>query len=322
VAARAPRSRGIADISPPTSPAETKEKKKDGEKPMTTDGKAEQEREIPEHCLVRIIDVTIKPGKTYEYRFKVRMVNPNFKRRDVASTNYANDEELSSEFAKTTVRVQVDPELQYYAVDQKALDQKKGSRYDGPNANGRIDEEKQAWIQAHRWVETLRVRGSEQEVGEWTVAERYAVTRGEYVSRPLRVQVPVWRVEREEFVIADDQLTKGKPNMPVEFGYGATGTPQPEAIAVDLDNGKHGIDKVLTRNDEGQVDKTVKVTDDASTEVLIMDPNGRLLLLEGAIDAGDETRASRLRLVKERVTEVVSGAKKSGDSGTGTPFGK
>ena len=253
------------------------------------------------------------------------MLNPNFDRLDVASTTYAKGEELPSEWSKTTLRVNVDPELHYYAIDQKKFVESNTSKYDGPSKNSRIDEDKQVWVQAHRWIEHAKFRDTEQDVGEWTVADRYAATRGEYIGRTLRVQLPVWRVENEEFVIADDLTAKGRlgfKGIPVVFGYGATGTSQPEAIAVDLNNGKAGIDKVLSRTEEGAVDKTTKVSDEAAPEVLLMDPSGRMLLLEGAIDAADKAREDRLELVHKRVAEVIKG-NKGGDSGTtGTPFGK
>ena len=148
------------------------------------------------------------------------------------------------------------------------------------------------------------------------------MTRGEYIGRPLRVQLPVWRMDREEFVIADDLTAKGRSaikGIQVEFGYGANRT-QPEAIAIDLHNGKAGIDKVVSRTDEGAVDKTTKVIDEAAPEVLLMDPNGRMLLLEGAIDAADKSREERLELVRKRIEEVSKGTK-SGDGKTDKPFG-
>src|SRR5262249_48975925 len=33
---------------------------------------------IPDHCLVRLVDVTAEPGARYEYQTQVRMANPNF----------------------------------------------------------------------------------------------------------------------------------------------------------------------------------------------------------------------------------------------------
>src|SRR5262249_6631450 len=33
---------------------------------------------VPGDCLVRLIDVTIELGKTYQYRLRVRMANPNY----------------------------------------------------------------------------------------------------------------------------------------------------------------------------------------------------------------------------------------------------
>src|SRR5262249_33800613 len=51
---------------------------------------------VPEYCLVRVIDVTVKPGESYQYRLRVRVANPNFKRDDVAEPKFAEGKELPS----------------------------------------------------------------------------------------------------------------------------------------------------------------------------------------------------------------------------------
>ena len=326
------RFQGVADIFNPTAPTEPKAKDGD-EKPTTPDeGKTDPEaREVPEHCLVRVVDTTILPGKTYEYRLRVKMLNPNYKRLDVASTAYAKEETLPSEWSKPTPPVHVDPELRYYAIDQKALDAAEKIKYNGPNWDKGINSERQVWLQADRWVERVKIRPTDRdeiEIGEWTVAERFSAYRGEYVGRSLRIQLPLWRYDREEFVIANDFKTKTKPNSParpeieVNFGYGSTGTTtQPEAIAVDFQSGRQTIEKVKTRNEEGAVATVEKVTDDAASEVLLLDPNGRLRLLEGGLDAIDATREARRLQARERVREISQGGKKV-DGGKGdTPFG-
>jgi hypothetical protein len=52
---------------------------------------------IPDYCLLRVIDVTVQPGKVYQYRLRVRMANPNYGRKDVAAPELARDRELCSE---------------------------------------------------------------------------------------------------------------------------------------------------------------------------------------------------------------------------------
>jgi hypothetical protein len=52
---------------------------------------------VPDHCLLRVIDVTVQPGKVYPYRLRVRMANPNYGRQDVAAPELARDREIGRE---------------------------------------------------------------------------------------------------------------------------------------------------------------------------------------------------------------------------------
>ena len=81
---------------------------------------ADQGMTIPEYCLVRMIDLDIQPGKSYRYRFKIRMANPNYKREDVALPSYKVAEELESRnWVELADTVRMKPELIYYVVDEK-----------------------------------------------------------------------------------------------------------------------------------------------------------------------------------------------------------
>src|SRR5262249_44762812 len=52
--------------------------------------------ELPDHCLLRVVDLTVRPGEAYQYRLRVRMANPNLGRKDVADPKLAADAELTS----------------------------------------------------------------------------------------------------------------------------------------------------------------------------------------------------------------------------------
>ncbi len=74
-----------------------------------------------------MFDFTVEPGKTYEYRMKVRMANPNFGRKDVASQGIAADPELTpKEWYVLPKKLVVPSDLYFYAVDQAKLDQDQG----------------------------------------------------------------------------------------------------------------------------------------------------------------------------------------------------
>lgn len=270
-------------------------------------------RELPDHCLVRLIDVTVQPGKTYEYRLKVRMGNPNMNRTDVASPSYRKEEYLEAKEWSKPIRVHVDHELNYYAVDQEPIERAKADkpeqfRYRGPYS-GRIANDfradRQMYFQAHRWLDKVTHRGNEKEVGEWTVAERFPVYRGEYIGRSERVKLPVWRFDLEDFVIAVDATTaKNNPGIAVHFGY-KRGGEQPEAILVDFENGSVGYNKPPT----GEKAKSVTIRDNTAGEALLLTPDGKLLLRETARDAADKKRQDLLDKIKSRVKDVESRGK-------------
>jgi hypothetical protein len=266
-----------------------------------------QPLELPEHCLVRLIDVTVKPGKTYEYRMQVRMANPNHNRRDVASVSYAELPELLSDWS-SSVSVAVPHELRYYAVDQKEIDKSEGVRkYVGTYTADipAFRRERQIMLQVHRWLDAVRLNPDSAPllIGAWTAAERVPVYRGEYVGRKERTELPVWRFSREEFVIATDTSTsKFRKGVEVPFGFEEGGT-QPESILVDFHQGR--VDYLRNGG--------AKVTDDSGLEALLLNPDGRLLLLEGARDQADEQRKERLKKVRTHIEDVKHNSTKGGD---------
>jgi hypothetical protein len=284
---------------------------------------------LPEHCLVRVIDVTIQPGKTYEYRMRVRMANPNYGRRDVASPSYSRDAELKSEWSKVPIQVRVDPELHYYAVDEKVLKQQKAGpgkrdKYTGPYANNMVhgnlfNPNTQVMLQVHRWLEKAEVSpGTRVDVGEWVVAERMPAYRGEYVGQRERIEVPYWRTTRAEWVVANDGKDKRFPGVWVPFGHDAPNANQPEAILIDFSNGPSGYNRVVSQSEEKGVEAT-SVADASAGELLILNPDGKLILREGAEDATDKDRETRLEKYKERIGKVKDPGKagKEGPRGGG-----
>jgi hypothetical protein len=265
--------------------------------------------ELPEHCLVRLIDVTVEAGKTYEYQVQVRMGNPNFSRRDVASTTYAEAKELLSEWVKVPTPVKITPDLYYYAVDEKTIfdsNSNKGKeRYKGPYlrgefAPGQYNKDQVLFMQAHRWLNTVKMKGgAELIVGEWGAAERFPVRRGDYVGHSEKIEVPYWKYSREAYTLAA---------VDVDFSYHAPSSSQPEAILVDFDAGRHGYAR-----DAGR-----PVTDVQAVEALLLNPDGKLILLEGINDAVDALREKHLRDVRTRINDVRTG--KTAGPGKGPGF--
>jgi hypothetical protein len=241
----------------------------------------------PEHCLVRVIDVTIQPGLAYRYRLRVRMANPNYHRKDVKKPRAARDPVLKpGPWFVLKQLVRLSPELHYYAVDQHFLDQSR-TRVPFLRTN-------QTVLQMHRWLDTVKIPGETRPlmVGEWVVAERVPVYRGEYVGKSVPIKFPVWRPTRDAFVIAGEVEKK-------------RGRRAPEGIPVDFGlRRKDGLETLLVDFEEGFAATeygTDRVREDFATEVLLLTPEGKLLARNSARDGRDRERIRRLELVRQRL---------------------
>jgi hypothetical protein len=252
-----------------------------GDKPGAT---LSQEAALPEKCLVRFLDVTVEPGKVYEYRLRVKMANPNYQKADRAVTPHlAEIKELEGPWKEISKKVTVTPQTYYYAVDERP-----------ENQRGRMElaNQDRAALQVHRWLERVRTNptnnNSEINVGDWAILERILVYRGEYIGRTERVDVPWWNPVKETFVLAsppDEVKPKGarptsraqpKSGVPVDFNT--------EAILLDFEGGKR-LYNVGTKS----------INDEGPTEVLVMDQEGKTLLVRnGKADSEDPERRKRL----------------------------
>ncbi len=221
--------------------------------------------------------MTIEPGKSYQYRIKVRMANPNLGMPNVASPSYATDKKplesadwfeirpksngksqpavvplvggelLSLVGKQRTDRPQivtVPPEYYLYTVDQQDIDnaEKRGG-YTGQNAG--VSKDRQAVFQIHKWLESTdeNPTANALTIGEWSVAERVLAYRGEYIGRKQRVEIPYWRSQKEMFVLAVDTSVSGrrKNGLEIDFGPripdGVPPDPPYYSILVDFEGG-------------------------------------------------------------------------------------
>jgi hypothetical protein len=250
-----------------------------------------QEIDPVTHCLVRVIDVTVKPGHTYQYRMQVRLANPNYKRdKGLANPQLAREPELTSDRWFVLPDLLAVPELAIYAVDQKVLDGKdeKGrDRYKGLNANVYPDRNA-AVLQAHRWLESLPLPGGPARVtvsvGEWSVAERLIVQRGEAIDRYARVEVPIWSDTRESWALMP-AAEKNRKGVDVLFGDPARPT-----VLADSESGEQRHPRVRREQ--------------AGGEVLILAPDGRLRAHNTADDSDDRERKARVEAWHKRIEEV------------------
>jgi hypothetical protein len=258
----------------------------------------------PDKCLLRFLDVTVQPGKTYEYRVKIKMVNPTYGKGELAvSKEAAADPVLvAQEWKQVTqrvgedeapLRVTVADELMYYAVDEK-LDRRASP------ANS-----ERAAVQIHRWLEDVRVNPSDKDslvpVGEWSILEHLLVHRGEYIGRLEEVDVPVWRTTKNTWALAGhgdqpatriDQLPPAKKKG-VVVDFALDPVKQNASVLVDFEGGKETI-----------LSDRKPVADESPVEMLVLDASGKLIVHNSVADTQDPARLQRYTAWKGEVDSL------------------
>jgi hypothetical protein len=247
---------------------------------------------VPEHILMRFIDVTVKPGFTYEYRMQVRLTNPNYEKKDVVAYPYlAEVKELRSPWA-VLQKVPVPSEFYFYTVEEKPA-----NYYDRDLVN----------VQVHRWLDYARLnplqRDTEVPVADWTIRE-VPVHRGEYIGQMMdKTDVVIWYPTREVFDFAINPVVLRTPRqrgIPLPKGIPVDFSTNPRALLVDFEGGKGQL--MNFRRPGDKIDS--KILDDSSVELLVMTEDGRLLVRNSKVDNDNKERGDRSREWKDLITRV------------------
>jgi hypothetical protein len=264
---------------------------------------------IPDYCLVRVVDVTIEQGKTYQYRMRVRMGSPYQGHSTAARPELPRDPELPpSKWYEVPGRVALSPEVVYYAVDQKELgDNNDATTLVRPDANSTV-------LQVHKWMERPVVPSIKERepvaIGEWVISERTIVHRGEYVDRTERAQLAVWVWYQNAFVLPNDPHGKRNKGETTEVSFSHGNKEGLETILVDFDGGKPTIRPGQPAPNRQEI---------APTDVLLLTPDGRLIGRNSAADANDPERQMRQNAARQRF-EVIKKAQSRPEKST-SPFG-
>jgi hypothetical protein len=277
----------------PTQPSNQPKKEKPDSSSSLTEGPG-IEASLPDQVLVRFLDPEILEGYTYQYRFKVKMLNPNFERKsDVAFPSLAKPKELvAKDWWPTTnpLSVTVSTDTQFYVVNEKP---ERGVHL---HTTRPADKDHVA-LQMHRWVgyelSNPENPDSRYGFGEWSILDRDIFTRGEYIRRMVTSEVPLWRPDFDQYVLATS--TRREKKIPLEFTTQSRFSNTP-AILVDFDGGS-------VRYQAGP--KIVQ--DEVPVQALILTPEGKLVVRSGARDTEDEGRAKRVEDWRKFVKDVKSG---------------
>ena len=264
----------------------------------------------PYDALIRFVDPSVEPGKTYQYMVQVRMANPNFgKTEDVAFPALAEVKELLASPTVETPTIKIPEEYYLYAIDQQPLFKViGGSAWDRPKEG--VKQEHVA-VQIHRWIDEAKQSGTrDQAIGDWCIAERLFLKRGDPVgSPPINVEMPTWNSEENRFQLgkaaADNGGQKPLPNrkgppgmmLPPPPGAMAPGagiqvnfavtTPPP--VLVDFDGGKR---ELRVPNVTGA---PTKYADQSASNLLILRADGSLIVRNTAVDSEPATTLGKER---------------------------
>jgi hypothetical protein len=278
---------------------------------------------LPEYCLVRLVDLTIQPGVTYEYQVALVMDNPLYKRLDMAAARaYTRNRVLVGPPRLVTMKagsqerplqIRTDPDLSLYAVDDKG-----DRRQAGRQAPADRDH---APVQLQRWLQTLRLdptnKDSEVLVGDWAVQKRILVQRGEYIGRYDRVPVAYFDPRANDFVFAaspDSAKRRGRK--------------QKEGALVDFDTHSILVDFEGGPGTQPRVNNHLVSDEVTPSEMLILqlDPYDdskppKLLVHHGQDDAQNPDRQRRLQDTEAWQKQIKEGAKEA-DKGDNPKRGK
>jgi hypothetical protein len=245
-----------------------------------------------ERCLVRFVDNTVQPGYTYDYSIVIRVANPNYgKKREVAAEGMAQVKELLSGHNYIT-RVHVPYDVQFYAVDERAMAESPSAFDKGHMLGADIRSGQQygkygdmVAVQIHRWVDNVPGQAGRGgfNLGTWLIAERLLVRRGEFISQRVRVDVPEWVQTAEQFQLPEKKgkAPKGQ-GLEVDFTV-KTESQQLPVLLVDFNGGRQTV----------TVGKGA-IMDESAADLLILTPDGKLTVRSGVADAEtDNVRKER-----------------------------
>lgn len=237
-------------------------------------------------ALVRFVDPGAVPGKTYEYDIQVRMANPNFGKdaAEIAFADLARFEELPPSDWVTTKPITIPSEYRLYAIDEQPapdptliFDPKKPTpKSDFVAAKEYKEHQDKTTFQIHQWIEDARDpdnAGPKFVIGDWAIAERIWVRRGETIGHQALVKVPNWQKKYESFEMRTfKEAVPGKkdvtkPGFKMDF---KSETERP--ILIDFTGGKRW-----------KADN--KLEEESAVDALVLSSDGKLLLLNSRIAA-------------------------------------
>jgi hypothetical protein len=274
------------------------------------------ETAMPAFIMVRFLDLLFEgvppTHRTFEYRVRVVLSNPNYGEVNVSVPEYAKEKELRGPWSPPT-RVTF-PEETYLFADERQRDPKDTSRLDLAHAD-RVP------VQIIKWLGVIPRLGSsglEERLGEWWV-DRVLAYRGEYVG--------VGRVPNEP--PQKDKSAQAKLLEGIRLIVWAPTAPEAESRRMGRETVQTvKTDALYTRTAlvDFEGGRWVKHTfkrpfdEDAPAEVLLVDADtGKLTARSLLKDRNDEKRVSLFKTWKEWADEVLRRHEERAKAGSQQP---
>lgn len=289
--------------------------------PSGTEPEKKPESEfIPEYGIIRFLDLDLPEkvgGRTFEYRIRVVLTNPNYNRHDeVAVRESADIKELRGAWSPK-VRVTF-PQDSYIFADER-IRKRTGDTTDFADLD-------KVPVQVHLWLGRITTEGgsgAEERVGNWWV-DRILASRGEFIGRVPSAYAeksgrPKGSLETFEQRSGETELVVWVATTPAEPGNVSRMGVETLAkvrshdlvtrfVLVDFEGGA----KLAYRSAAG----TAMVREDIPAEILVLEPNGRLFARSVLADRDLEERKVRFNKWKQwydTVKEKVSRNKPKDD---------
>jgi hypothetical protein len=276
--------------------------------PSNTNALAPDELET---LLLRFIDVNVEPGVTYQYRVRLRMLNPNYKKTaEVTNPAFAEPEVLKGPWVEIGDKITIPAEQHMYAADLVKYREGIEKLYPKEIERKRLKlelKDDQAVIEICKWLAEVRPdAGKREPVGAWIVAD-IPVGRGEYIGRKQYVRLPLWSSEAQAYVLREINTTaKTTTAQQHPKGWLVDFSTPPLDVLVDYEGGR-----VLTTRGG----KTV--TEDVGTELLILTGDGKLIVRKSLADESNGERKAIVNVWSKWLALVESRKAETTDSPTG-----
>jgi hypothetical protein len=209
-----------------------------------------------------------------------------------------------------TPAISVPPAFDYYITDQSPLVTTKGKGIDRGPAGERVP------MQIHQWFHDA---GGTGQIADWVIAERLLFARGETIGRDeVNVEVPVWSEGRDDFRLGNTETVKQKvggkivyktvsrPLVALKFG------PEENApVIADFEGGKGNY----------KLAQAGTIQDEGSQEVLILTPEGKLIVRNSRDDSDEEAATGRERHQRYEAWKTRLEQVRRGGTATTPPMG-